>query len=148
MSNNIAFLLVRSLMRSTVAFHYALIAYINLFEITMDVIYSYIDDKPFIHGARGLSIARIISIESLKQHFTTDIVLANSCFDVDMLGRNDVIRLKRSCAEAFKSSSILSSIVKLALFLNNTSGETSVAKNCCEVVESRGVRGIPLTPTS
>lgn len=121
LSNNIAFLLVRSLMRSTVAFRYALIAYINFFEISMDVIYSYIGDKPFIHGARGLSIARIISIESLKQHFTTDIVLADSCFDVDMLGRNGVIRLKRSCAEAFKSSSILSSIVKLALFLNNTS---------------------------
>jgi len=47
----------------------------------MDVIYSYIGDKPFINGARGLSIARIISIESLKQHFTTDIVLADSCFE-------------------------------------------------------------------
>jgi hypothetical protein len=113
-------------MRSTVAFHYALIAYINFFEITIDVIYSYIGYKPFIHGARGLSIARIISIESLKQHFTTDIVLADSCFDVDMLGRNGVIRHKRCCAEAFKSSSILSSIVKLALFLNNMSGERKV----------------------
>jgi len=51
-------------MRSTVTFHYALIAYINFFEISMDVIYSYIGDKPFINGARGLSIARIISIEN------------------------------------------------------------------------------------
>ena len=123
MSNNIAFLLVRSLMRSTVAFRYALIAYINFSDVPMDVIYSYIGDKPFINGARGLSIARIISIESLKQHFTTDIVLADSCFDVDMLGRNGVIRHKRSRAEASKSSSILSSIVKLPLFLNNMSGE-------------------------
>jgi hypothetical protein len=82
----------------------------------MDVIYSYIGDKPLINGARGLSIARIISIESLKQHFTTDIVLAEGCFDVDMLGRNGVIRHKRSRTEASKSSSILSSIVKYPYF--------------------------------
>ena len=110
-------------MRGTDAFRYALIAYINSSDVPMDFIYSYIGDRPFIHGARGLSIARIISIESLKQHFTNDIVLAEGCFDVDMLGRNGVIRHKRSCAEVFKSSSILSPIVKLALFLNNMSGE-------------------------
>jgi hypothetical protein len=36
--------------------------------------------------------------------------------------RNNVIKLREECREAFKSSSILSSIVKLALFLSDMSG--------------------------
>jgi hypothetical protein len=119
---DITSLLMRGLMRSTNAFRYALIAYINSSDVPMDVIYSYIGDKPFVHGARGLSVAREINIESLKQYFFSDIAFASVCFDSEMLKRN-IIKLKESCIEAFKSSNILSSLAKAALSLSDFSGK-------------------------
>jgi energy-coupling factor transporter ATP-binding protein EcfA2 len=121
-NNNVTSLLIRRLKKSTDAFRYALIAYINSSDIHMDVIYSYIGDKPFVHGARGLSVAREINIESLKQHFFSDIAFASVCFDSEML-KNDIIRLKKSCIEAFKSSNILSSLAKIALLFSDLSGK-------------------------
>jgi len=54
--------------------------------------------------------------------------LAKTCFDFDKL-REGVIRLRSECAEAFKNSPTLSSIVRFALFLENLHGEgRTVAK--------------------
>jgi hypothetical protein len=90
--------------------------------------YQYVGSGPVVHGAKGLSIAQVIDIDSLRQHFLTDIALARTCFDSGKL-REGVIRLRSECVEAFKSSPILSSIARFALFLENLCGEErTVAK--------------------
>jgi hypothetical protein len=114
-------LLERSLRRVTDAFRYALIAYVSGSDAPMDAIYRYVGGRPIVHGAKGLSIAQVIDIDSLRQHFLTDIALAKTCFDFDKL-REGVIRLRSECVEAFKSSSMLSSVAKFVLFLENLHG--------------------------
>jgi len=121
-------LLEGGLRRVTDAFRYALIAHISDCDVPMDAIYQYVGNGPVVHGAKGLSIARRIDVDSLRQHFLTDIPLARTCFDFDRL-REGVIRLRSECVEAFKNSPILSSIVRFALFLENLrDGERAVAE--------------------
>jgi hypothetical protein len=121
-------LLERGLRRVTDAFRYALIAYISGSDVPMDAIYQYVGNGPVVHGAKGLSITQRIDVDSLRQHFLTDIALARTCFDFDKL-REGVIRLRSECAEAFKNSPTLSSVARFALFLENLRGkERAVAK--------------------
>jgi hypothetical protein len=121
-------LLERGLRRVTDAFCYALIAYVSGSDVPMDAIYRYVGGRPVVHGAKGLPIAQVIDVDSLRQHFLTDIALARTCFDSGKL-REGVIRLRSECAEAFKNSPILSSIARFALFLENLCGEErAVAK--------------------
>jgi hypothetical protein len=94
----------------------------------MDAIYRYVGARPVVHGAKGLSIAQRINVDSLRQHFLTDIPLAKTCFDLSKL-REGVIRLRGECVEAFKNSPTLSSVARFALFLENLHGEgRAVAK--------------------
>ena len=121
-------LLEGGLRKVTDAFRYALIAYISGSDVPMDAIYQYVGNRPVVHGAKGLSIAQRINVDSLKQHFLTDIPLARTCFDLSKL-REGVIRLRGECVEAFKNSPILSSVARFALFLENLCGEErAVAK--------------------
>ena len=80
-------LLDGGLRRVTDAFRYALIAYVSGSDVPMDAIYQYVGSGPVVHGAKGLSIARRVDVDSLRQHFLTDIPLAKTCFDYDRLGR-------------------------------------------------------------
>jgi len=66
--------------------------------------YQYVGSGPVVHGAKGLSIAQVIDVDSLRQHFLTDIALARTCFDSGKL-REGVIRLRSECVEAFKKFS-------------------------------------------
>jgi hypothetical protein len=121
-------LLERSLRRVTDAFRYALIAYVSGSDVPMDAIYRYVGNGPVVHSAKSLSIAQVIDIDSLRQHFLTDIALARTCFDSGKL-REGVIRLRSECVEAFKNSPTLSSVAKFVLFLENLCGEErAVAK--------------------
>jgi hypothetical protein len=116
-------LLEGGLRKVTDAFHYAFIAYVSSSDVPMDAIYLYIGGKPVFHGTKGLSIAQRIDVSSLKQHFLTDIPLAKTCFDVDEL-RKGVIRLRNECIKAFESSALLSSLTRLALFLDGLSSKS------------------------
>jgi len=120
-------LLERGLRRVTDAFRYALIAYVSGSDVPMDAIYQYVSNGPVVHGAKGLSIAQRVDVDSLRHHFLTDIPLAKTCFDFDRL-REGVIRLRSECAEAFKNSSTLSSVARFALFLENLRGLLFPAK--------------------
>ena len=121
-------LLERGLRRVTDAFRYALIAYVSGSDVPMNAIYQYVGSGPVVHGAKGLSIAQRVDVDSLRQHFLTDIPLAKTCFDFDRL-REGVIRLRSECVEAFKNSPTLSSVAKFVLFLESLHGEgRTVAK--------------------
>jgi hypothetical protein len=123
LAGNAISLLEGGLRRVTDVFRYAFIAYVSSSDVSMDAIYLYIGGNPVFHGAKGLSIAQRIDVSSLKQHFLTDIPLAKTCFDVDEL-RKGVIRLRNECIKAFESSALLSSLTRLALFLDGLSSKS------------------------